>query len=1129
MKNLQIHCLGGFRSSLGDNQLTGFHSSKAQALLGYLAVTGRPHSRSALAGLLWRDLTEANARANLRKVLSNLRRLVGPYLSITRYEAGVNHKAPFWLDVAVFEEGAAPGNTVEQLVEAVSNYQGDFLYGFDVKDAPAFEQWSLSQRARLRELAAQALDTLMVHFSVKQDFAAGIRHAKQLLQIEPWRENAHRQLMKLLAQTGQRSAALKQYESCRQLLLEELGVEPDAETEALYDAIRSDELEQIITTPSIYHPVASAQDASRVRHNLPLQPTPLIGRETELASLNDFITNPDVRLLTILGAGGMGKTRLALAAAEAQLDHFANGAFFVPLAPVQVVDTIVPTIAHALGFSFAAGGTPHEQLLNYLRSKQLLLVMDNYEHLLDGLGIVADILQNAMGVKVLATSRAKLGLQGEWLFPVSGMAFPETVTQKVLETNAIADVVEEAQQYGAVKLFVQSAKRVRKGYELSPDDYPYVVRICWITQGMPLAILLAAAWIEIVTPREIVYEIDQGMDFLETDLQDVPDRHQSMRAVFDSSWDIITNQEQQIFAALSVFRGGFSRSAAQEVTGASLRELISLAGKSLIHRDPSGRFSIHELLRQYAADHLSQSPAEYDTVKDQHSAFYCAEMHERETEWKSGKEVAAFSAIEIDFENVRPAWSWAAERGRFRWLDQAMDSLGEFYSWNARYQEGEASFGQAAAKLKELTSGSAGVSLEAKQVHAKVLVWQAEFNREFLGKRERAENLLKESQSLLRNLELAGQDIRREKALLLKELARLARDEGDLKKERELWQQSLNLSRELGDREWIAHKIGGFAWLAAREGNFDEAYQRFKEAQLLWQELGNTMYVTNMLGGLGFVAMKQGQLEESERLLRKRMAISRERGKMEKIVNPHQQLGATLLYSGKFHEALAVVEEGIHISIESGKITATTALYGTRTSALAHLGRYEQARILEQEVHNSTQKIIGTIHGGYALFAVSMVSLADEAYEEARQLLHESVAICRKMGRRSNVGSSLALLGITQWELGQIAQARQSLLASFALALEIRSFPMLLTLLPAAAHFLASEGQKSRAVEVYALVSRYPFVANSIWFADVVGQKIAAAASALPPEMVTRARERGRALDLWNTAAELSTELVQAK
>ncbi|HSR29272.1 MAG TPA: protein kinase, partial [Anaerolineae bacterium] len=347
------------------------------------------------------------------------------------------------------------------------------------------------------------------------------------------------------------------------------------------------------------------------RHNLPAQATPFVGREAELAELACLLAEPQARLITILGAGGMGKTRLALEAGAGALDGFEDGVYLVPLAPLQSAQAIVPAVARAVGLSFSDDGEPRDQLLDHLNPRTMLLLLDNFEHLLahptvpathghgklgdgDGAGLVDDLLSAAPGVKVLATSRLRLNVQGEQLFHLLGMEVPH------------GEATADAGAYSAVKLFVQGARRVRPGFELAGRDQQYVARICRLVAGMPLAILLAAAWVELLSPEEIEGEIAASLDFLETDLRDVPERQRSIQAVFDYSWNLLGERERAVFAGLSVFRGGFLREAAQAVTGATLRELKALVDKSLLHRTPTGRYEIHELLRQYGLEKLVQ-------------------------------------------------------------------------------------------------------------------------------------------------------------------------------------------------------------------------------------------------------------------------------------------------------------------------------------------------------------------------------------------------------------------------------------------------------------------------------------------------------------------------------------------
>ncbi|MEJ5199114.1 MAG: BTAD domain-containing putative transcriptional regulator, partial [Anaerolineae bacterium] len=290
---LRLAYLGGMQVLRGDRPVTGFVSAKAPAVLCYLAVTGRVQFRLVLAGLLWGDLPEQDACANLRKVLSNLRDLVGEHLIITPHTVAFNRESAYWLDVEAFLERA--DKDTSRQVEAAELYKGDFLDGFYLRHAPAFEEWVLGQRERLHQAALQVFQALAGHFADSGEYGRAIEYTRRLLDLDPWREEAHRLMMRLLARSGQHSAALAQYEACRRLLRKELGVEPTDETTALYRRIRT------IGAPR--------------RHNLPLPVTSFIGRETELAQVAAWLSRPECRLLTILGPGGVGKTRLALQAA----------------------------------------------------------------------------------------------------------------------------------------------------------------------------------------------------------------------------------------------------------------------------------------------------------------------------------------------------------------------------------------------------------------------------------------------------------------------------------------------------------------------------------------------------------------------------------------------------------------------------------------------------------------------------------------------------------------------------------------------------------------------------------------------------------------------------------------------
>jgi DNA-binding SARP family transcriptional activator/predicted ATPase len=658
-EGLHLALLGKPRISRDGVPVSGFISAKAQALLFYLAVTRRPHTREALAGLLWSDMPGTQAGKNLRNVLSNLRALLGPHLLITRDEVAFNVDAAYALDVEAFQNGLAGSlakKNIQTLHNAVELYQGDFLEGFYAGEALAFEEWAIGQRARLKDLMVQALHTLVVRHLEREENAAGIDYARRLLVIEPWREETHRHLMLLLARSRQRSAALAQYEACRRILSQELGVEVMSETTALYARILS------AGTPP--------------PHNLPPQPTAFIGREAELAQIARFLNTPQATLLTLFGLGGIGKTRLALQAALRCVDpatsadaRFSDGVFLVPLSASEAApglgSPLIAALGQALGVTFQGPLPPQAQLLSSLRRKEMLLILDNFEVLPGEAQRLVDIMHLAPGIKCLITSRVRLNLHEEWLLEVQGLDYPP---------DAAGDL-ESLAQSSAVALFIQEAQRVQAGFRLTPELAADVVSICQLVEGAPLGLELAANWLRVLSCAEIAREIRRGLDFLTTAQADVPERHRSLRAVFDYSWNVLAPAEQTVFRQLAIFRGGFERDAATEILGISLPTLAGLMDKSLLRRNAQGRYEIHDLLRQYVLEKLRANPEEYDLIHDRHCHYYAEFMAHYQTQLQGDDCDAALAAVNRERENVRQAWDWAVRHRRIGDVETLMACL----------------------------------------------------------------------------------------------------------------------------------------------------------------------------------------------------------------------------------------------------------------------------------------------------------------------------------------------------------------------------------------------------------------------------------------------------------------------
>lgn len=512
MTHLTLSVLGPLHITSDNHALIGLNYDKAQALLIYLSVEScHVQRRDALAGMFWPDCSQQSARHNLRQALTMLRRALRnhdtnrPFLLTSRETIQFNPASDHRLDVAQFtllldtcdahqhQHLTTCASCAQRIEQAVALYRGPFLEQFFLPDNTAFEDWALFKREQLHQRAIQALAQLTGYYHQAGDYERACRSARRQVELDPWREEAHRQLMHALAMRSERSMALTQYEQCRRILAEKLGLEPEDATIALYEQIKNDKvIRPQGDQPSFVQAGAAsidpdafstlAPDASTVPHNLPSDPNPLVGREVELVELATLLANPDCRLVTLVGPGGIGKTRLGLRVAAEQVGNFEKGVCFIPLAAVQSAELLVSTIADALGIVLYSQGDPREQLLNFLRTQRVFLLLDNFEQLCSAALLLGAILQYAPQVKILVTSRERLNVQGEWVFAVEGLSVPTTDA----DSEAIG-------QYGAVQLFLQCAHRVQTRIQLYDKDWSCIARICQLVEGMPLGIEMAVA------------------------------------------------------------------------------------------------------------------------------------------------------------------------------------------------------------------------------------------------------------------------------------------------------------------------------------------------------------------------------------------------------------------------------------------------------------------------------------------------------------------------------------------------------------------------------------------------------------------------------------------------------------
>ena len=408
--------------------------------------------------------------------------------------------------------------------------------------------------------------------------------------------------------------------------------------------------------------------------NLPLPRTSFVGRDSELEAIDRLLEDPGCRLLTLVGPGGAGKTRLALEAAARRVDRYPHGVHFVPLASVVSPDFLAPALAESIQFSVDGahcGFSAQEQLLDYLSERSTLLVLDNFEHLVDGSGLLNEVIERAANVELLITSRERLNLQSEWAFDVDGLGLAE----------------DEKGSASAVSLFVERATQVEPNFALDDAGYSQAARICRLVDGMPLGIELAASWVSVLSCAEIADEIEGNIDFLATSMRDVPERHRSLRAAIDHSWRLLTDEQRSAFSRLSVFRGSFDRGAAAAVTGADLRLLSELVAKSLLRRPDFGRFELHELLRQYAADQLRSSPAEEADARERHARHYAAALLERRAALMGPELAVVRDELRGELDNLRAAVEWTLVEDDEHVALRVLEAFNTFL-WMHRWFEG---------------------------------------------------------------------------------------------------------------------------------------------------------------------------------------------------------------------------------------------------------------------------------------------------------------------------------------------------------------------------------------------------------------------------------------------------------
>jgi predicted ATPase len=727
------------------------------------------------------------------------------------------------------------------------------------------------------------------------------------------------------------------------------------------------------------------------RSSLPVPATPLIGRETELAELGALLKNPVCRLITIVGPGGIGKTRLALAAASEQGEAFTHGAAFVPLAAISSATFLAPTILAELDVGLQGQRDLREQLLAYLREKELLLVLDNFEQLLapdlseneGGTALLTDVLQRAPGVTLLVTSRERLAVHGEWLFDLSGLNYPTGEAAEAIET------------FSAVQLFLQRASQVRRQVALAEDETRTVARICRLAEGLPLAIELAAAALRSRSCTVIAAAVETSLSALATGLRAVPERHRSIWATFEHSWRLLSDEERQVFPRLSVFRGGFQEDAAAQVAQASPQLLATLVDKSLLRWDGVARYDMHELLRQNASEKLEQA-GEAGGTRKQHAAYFLALAEMAEPQLLSGGRGRWLERLGREYDNLRATLVWSQATadageiglrvvGALLWFWIYRSNLSEGRVWTKGVLATAGGSAQPRAWAQALYSAGALAWMQDDYAGARVPLMESverwrkigdqrglAFALCYLGMVEcdqneyvAAHDLCAESVTIFRELHDSWS-----LAFALLFFGNVAYERGDYAKARPIYEESEALWRTVDDPWGLARPLTRLGKIACKEGDYATARVLLEQSLALWRQVGERLHLAYVLDGLAEVALMQRDYRQAIAHLVEILALCHEFGLSHGIAQAFEQFARVAAGQAQLERAARlwgaaqaqrqVIRAGIplgeRLGYEGAVIIARAQLGEDAFAAACATGR---AMPLEQAIAYAMQGIDG--------------------------------------------------------------------------------------------------------------------------------------------------------------------------
>ena len=949
---LRLTTLGGLHVSLNEQPVT-FAARRAEVLFVYLAMTDQTHEREALATMLWDDRTQKQSLANLRSLLAQLPAEIKPYLTTTRRTITFFPAAPVWLDAALYANrfGNSLATTTPEEAE-LALYQGDFLHGVFVPESRGLEEWIALTRERLRQIALNVYRQTALAALHERRYEAGILAARQLVALDPLRETSQRLLMRLQARAGDFNAALRQYADLQALLAEELGVAPATETRRLAERVHAAR-----TRPAGVQPLT---------HHL----TPFVGRQQEMVTISELLEQRECHLLNLIGTGGAGKTRLALAAAAmVEQDHW-HGAVFVPLADLSEATALVGAIAQQVGCPLIARGDPQTQLLAFLENRELLLILDNIEHLLPEALSLLQALLRLEHVKLLVTSRERLRLSLEHTFVVNGLAL-------------------DGPESEAVALFQRCARRVQPDLSVPADA---VLELCELVDGLPLGIELLAAATRQRSLADIKSDLSQSLRNIASDLHDVPERHRTLQAVFAYSWQLLTPAEQQAWQKLAIFHGPFTRRAARQVADVSRPQLERLLDKSLVYQAGNERYGLLAIIRQYVLEQHAWAGPE---LAEAHAHYFAA--------WLAN---AALTEVGNELPNLEALWNWAARHdevllahvlprlvryflhnGPFvaleRWLQLALD-LPLSASLTARLQIELVRCLRLQSRLTKADALSQQVR-DADEDDAGALFAERGMLAIANGRYDDAIMLLTEA---VRLAQLA--DDYEAAAVALRSLGVIQAQRGQHGPARTLFEQALSVFETAEDEVGISQTLNNLGIVCKNLNDFAAARAHYERARTIFATHGDRLGESKLLNNLGIIARIQGDYEAAQAHFQRALDLKRELGEKQGEVLALNNLGIVAgqlrqlpVAAAHFQSALALTRQRAERRHEGMVLSNLARIHQLQGELPEALTAGEEALAIARELADETTMAYALLHLGQALGRAGRWREALTRYREA--------------------------------------------------------------------------------------------------------------------------------------------------